>query len=75
MVARSDDVDKGDSADFYLSYSLAIVEFRMVIAHLIWNFDMKLREESKDWIDQKVFLIWDKGDLLVELEARETKAR
>lgn len=51
--------------------SLAYVEMRLILARVIWNFDLKLADDSKDWISrQKVFLLWQKGPLNVYLTPR-----
>lgn len=31
------------------------------------NFDMKICEESKDWKNQKVYILWEKRPLMVTL--------
>jgi hypothetical protein len=33
---------------------------RLILATVMLNFDMKIREESKDWHHQKVFTLWEK---------------
>ena len=47
--------------------NLAWHELRRLLATVILHFDMKLCEESKDWNDQKVFLLWEKKPLMVAL--------
>lgn len=48
--------------------SLAYVEMRVILARIIWNFDLSLAEESQDWLQrQKVYIFWDKGPLIVNL--------
>lgn len=51
---------------------LAYAEMRLVIARLIYNFDMDLCLESQNWIDQKVYLTWEKGALMVQLSERDS---
>ncbi|OBR08871.1 Cytochrome P450 ClCP1 [Colletotrichum higginsianum IMI 349063] len=47
-----------------LSYS----EMKLILARLIWNFDMELAAESRNWAEkQKIFILWDKGPLRVRL--------
>jgi hypothetical protein len=36
---------------------------------VLWNFDVELEEESREWADQKVFIFWDKRPLMVRLKA------
>lgn len=40
---------------------------RLLMTRLLWKFDLELLPESKGWIDQKVFLFWDKKALQVKL--------
>ena len=40
---------------------------RLILARVIFNFDMKIADESRNWIDQKVFNLWNKGKLFVYL--------
>ena len=41
---------------------------RLVLTRLLWNFEFNLLEESKEWhAKQKVWMMWDKGDLKVRL--------
>lgn len=47
--------------------NLAYSEMRVIIARLLWNFDLKLEEESRRWIDMKVFILWEKPPLMVKL--------
>ncbi|KAJ0269092.1 hypothetical protein COL940_012771 [Colletotrichum noveboracense] len=52
-----------------LGRNLAYVEMRLILARLIWSFDLELAEESRDWVgQQKVFILWDKGPLKVHLK-------
>ncbi|KAJ4213738.1 hypothetical protein NW759_010735 [Fusarium solani] len=47
--------------------NLAYAEMRLILARLLWKFDLEILEESKDWDSQKSFLLWEKGALLVRL--------
>lgn len=40
---------------------------RLILALIIFNFDMKLADESRDWIKQKNYLTWYKPPLKVHL--------
>lgn len=51
--------------------SLAYFEMRLILAHVLWNFDLELATESTDWSRQKVYAIWDKSPLYVKLKPRE----
>ena len=46
---------------------IAYAEIRSIIVRILWNFDMELCEESNNWIDQKVFILWDKSPLYIKL--------
>ncbi|KAL6359076.1 hypothetical protein LRP88_09276 [Fusarium phalaenopsidis] len=50
-----------------LGKNLAYAEMRLILARLLWKFDLELVSESKNWNDQKVFNLWEKGDLKVKL--------
>ncbi|KAH7043333.1 cytochrome P450 [Macrophomina phaseolina] len=52
----------------YLGRNLAHAEMRTILAPVIYNFDIKLAEDSKDWIGkQKIYCLWNKGPLNVYL--------
>lgn len=51
--------------------SLAYIEMRLILARVLWNFDMTTAEDSKDWIKrQKIYMLWEKGPLNVHLTPR-----
>ncbi|KAI3554066.1 cytochrome P450 [Colletotrichum abscissum] len=59
--------DKRDE-DFADPNNLAYVKMQLILAHLTWNFDMELAEESRGWAEkQKVYILWEKGPLEVHL--------
>lgn len=43
------------------------METKTCIAKLVYNFDMELMEDSKDWNKQKVYLLYEKRPLNVKL--------
>lgn len=52
--------------------SLAYAEFRLILARMIWNFDIKIAERSLDWMDkQQSYLLWEKIPLYVHLTPRK----
>ena len=52
--------------------SLAYHEMRLIISHLLWNFDVELSDRtSKDWLDQTAHVVWDKKPLFVHLSPRK----
>ncbi|KAF9869716.1 cytochrome P450 [Colletotrichum karsti] len=55
--------------------NLAYVEMRIILARVLWNFDMTLAEDSKKWFDEEeVYTLWLKGDLNVYLKPRKVDA-
>ncbi|KAL4896135.1 cytochrome P450 [Aspergillus ambiguus] len=50
-----------------LGRNLAYSEMRLILARIIFNFDMKIADDSRNWITQKNFLMWEKGPLNVHL--------
>ncbi|WQF84543.1 Putative cytochrome P450 [Colletotrichum destructivum] len=52
--------------------NLAYAEMRLILARLIWNFDMTLTEDSKGWYERnQVYLLWEKGPVNVVLVPRD----
>ncbi|OQV06561.1 hypothetical protein CLAIMM_11111 [Cladophialophora immunda] len=51
-----------------LGKSLAYVEMRLILARMLWNFDMELMPDSETWNEQHIFSFWDKGPLNVKLK-------
>lgn len=62
-----------------IGMKLAYAEMRVVLARLVWGFDIKLRDEGGekggrwDWGRQKTFIFWDKEGLNVVLERVDGK--
>ncbi|TGO58364.1 hypothetical protein BOTNAR_0182g00020 [Botryotinia narcissicola] len=54
-----------------LGQHLAMSEMRAILARLLWHFDINLCEESRNWDEQKVFILWEKPDLMVTVKAKE----
>jgi cytochrome P450 len=50
-----------------LGKNLAWHEMRLMLASTVLSFDLELCEESRDWIGQKIFLLWDKPELFCKL--------
>ncbi|KAI5919545.1 averantin oxidoreductase [Camillea tinctor] len=46
--------------------NLAYVEMKLIIAKLLWHFDLENATEG-DWMDQKVYMVWEKTPLWVKL--------
>ncbi|KAJ5292005.1 hypothetical protein N7478_001256 [Penicillium angulare] len=50
--------------------NLAYAEIRMILARVLWNFDMELCQESQAWKDQRTYILWDKPPLMCKLKLR-----
>ncbi|KAE8138900.1 cytochrome P450 [Aspergillus pseudotamarii] len=50
-----------------LGRNLAYSEMRLILALMIFHFDLQLSEDSQDWIRQKNILMWQRGPLNVHL--------
>jgi len=48
--------------------NIAYVEMRLVMCRLLWNFDLELMPGQDDWPNQKLFILWEKGPVLVKLK-------
>lgn len=53
--------------------SLAIMETRLILTKLLWNFDMELLPESHNWSHQKVFMLYEKKPMWVKVTPVQTK--
>jgi hypothetical protein len=51
--------------------NLAYAEMRAILIRMLWNFDIELCADSQNWMEQKVFVLWDKPPLNVKLSARK----
>ncbi|KAJ5511201.1 Cytochrome P450 E-class group I [Penicillium expansum] len=51
--------------------NLAYHEMRLILAKVLYNFDLSLLPESIGWEKQKTFFLWEKNDLMVQLKARK----
>ncbi|KAK1633225.1 hypothetical protein BDP81DRAFT_434459 [Colletotrichum phormii] len=50
---------------------MAYAELRIILAKLVWNFDLELMDESKEWTSrQRIYIIWQKVPLLVRCKDR-----
>ncbi|KAF1810322.1 cytochrome P450 [Eremomyces bilateralis CBS 781.70] len=57
-----------------LGKNMAYHEIRIILAKVLWNFDLTLCPESENWGDQKTYLMWDKPQLLVNATPAARKA-
>ena len=45
---------------------------KLVLARIIYNFDLELVDKEDDWFNQRTFILWDKKPLMVRVKERET---
>ncbi|CAG7916018.1 unnamed protein product [Penicillium olsonii] len=50
-----------------LGRNLAYSEMRLILALIIFTFDITIEDEARDWINQRNFIMWEKGPLKVRL--------
>lgn len=51
--------------------SLALAEMRLILARIIWDFDLTLNQNSKDWLDNmETYILWQKNPLHVHFMPR-----
>ncbi|KAF6809741.1 trichothecene c-15 hydroxylase [Colletotrichum plurivorum] len=54
-----------------LGKNLAYAEMRLILTRLVWNFDIRLAEDSLDWANKsEVYVLWQKGPVNVYLAPR-----
>ncbi|KAJ6197099.1 LOW QUALITY PROTEIN: cytochrome P450 [Bipolaris maydis] len=52
--------------------NLADAEVRLVMARLVWNFDLEIDPQSKHWMEQnRVHFLWQKPELFIRLIPRK----
>lgn len=52
--------------------SLAYAEMRVLLARIIWNFDLEVAQDSKMWLEEmKVWSLYKKGPLNVYFKPRK----
>ncbi|KAI0964944.1 averantin oxidoreductase [Xylaria arbuscula] len=49
-----------------LGRNLAYAEMKLIMARIIWHFDFENATDG-DWLDQKVYMVWEKSPLWVKL--------
>ncbi|KAI9665160.1 MAG: hypothetical protein M1831_002170 [Alyxoria varia] len=56
-----------------LGRNLAYLEMRLILARLLWAFDLEVpeREDVERWENQKSWILWEKRPLRVRVRARE----
>ena len=55
-----------------IGMNLAFVELRLIMARILWKFDMKLDKSCTNWVDDMIeYFGWGKTPLLVSLTSRQ----
>ncbi|CAE7214985.1 hypothetical protein PTT_05647 [Pyrenophora teres f. teres 0-1] len=49
--------------------NMAYHEMRLLMAKVLYNFDMELCPESNNWLDQDTYVIWQKKPLICQLKS------
>jgi hypothetical protein len=44
---------------------------RLIMVRFLWNFNVEMLSESKNWDHQGIYKLWEKGELRVKLTARQ----
>ncbi|EXJ90170.1 hypothetical protein A1O3_03239 [Capronia epimyces CBS 606.96] len=55
--------------------NLAYVEMRLLLARMLFSFDIEATPAIEGWLDQKVYLLWQKPPLWIKLKPRDVKLR
>ncbi|EAQ83585.1 hypothetical protein CHGG_09989 [Chaetomium globosum CBS 148.51] len=46
-----------------LGKNLAYIEMRLILVRILWNFDLRIAEDSLDWMSkQRIYNLWEKGE-------------
>jgi hypothetical protein len=48
---------------------MAYHEMRLLLTKVMYNFDLELCPESEGWLNQEVYILWQKKPLMVKLRA------
>jgi hypothetical protein len=46
---------------------MAYVQMRLILARILWNFDLELVDKNEKWEDQRVYIFWEKSALRLKL--------
>jgi cytochrome P450 len=52
--------------------SLADAEMRLVLAHLLFNFNFQLVDKDSKWEDQEAYVLYMKKPLMVHVKSRSS---
>jgi cytochrome P450 len=52
-----------------LGKNLAYAEMRVILAKLVWHFDLELEPGMDDWVERhRLFMLWEKPALMVKMK-------
>lgn len=52
-------------------FSLAYAEMRLILSKILWNFDISLHPDSKNWYEEhEVYTFWKKPNMNVYIKPR-----
>ncbi|KAI1428001.1 cytochrome P450 [Xylaria sp. FL1777] len=51
-----------------IGQNMAMFEMRLMLALVYFNFDLEICKESREWPEQKAFVLWDKKPLICRLK-------
>ncbi|KAH8808674.1 toxin biosynthesis cytochrome P450 monooxygenase [Xylogone sp. PMI_703] len=54
-----------------IGQSLAYAEMRLILARILWNFDLHLTPGTENWENQEMYILWQKGPLKVTITERK----
>ncbi|KAJ4303218.1 hypothetical protein N0V90_002111 [Kalmusia sp. IMI 367209] len=55
-----------------LGKNLAYAEMRLIMAKVLWHFDLEMKPESEGWLERhRLFMLWEKPSLMVKLKPVE----
>lgn len=55
--------------------SLSYAEIRLVISHLLLNFEITEVDDNQNWLDHPVYLVWERPPLKVFLTPMNPRVR
>ena len=53
-----------------LAYRMAWHEMRLLLSKLLYHFDLVVDDESRNWTEQNVYILWQKKPLMCRLSPR-----
>lgn len=57
-----------------LGQTMALHEMRLILAHVLVQFDLVLCDPTDNWLDQRVFVLWEKKPLMCLVRFRDHRS-